>query len=241
MVKTLDVVIPAYRGNINEFEFGFIKQYDYYKSNLNEFKWNVLISLNGDRAEKIIEKAKKFCKKYSNVSYIHTLNEGKGYSIVNGLKNCKSDIVAYMDVDLSTDLSSFRNLISGIVKGYDISNGSRYHKNSIVERYHSRRILSMIYHMFILRFFLNVKFRDAQCGYKAVSQRFIKEVLPLVKDRNWFFETEMLYLAEKKGLKIIEIPIVWKESGFSSVRLIKTVLEFLSKVIELKFRKLNVN
>ena len=238
MKKTINIIVPTYKGNIKEFKYGFETQYRYYKTNLKNYDWNILISINGPSAENITSISKDFCKKYNNVPYIHTLNEGKGYSIINGLMNCRGDIVTYMDVDLSTDLSSFMDLIAQIENCYDISNGSRYHKDSIVKRYHTRRILSVVYHLFILKFILNTKFTDSQCGYKAVNQRFIKEVIPFVKDRNWFFETEMLYIAQKKKLKIKEIPIIWKESGFSSVRLIKTVFEFLYKVFELRFREI---
>ncbi|SRR3989344_355541 len=238
MVKTIDIVIPTYRGNIIEFESGFEKQYNFYKKNLKYYKWNVLISVNGFGADKIIGLSKNFCEKYPNVSYIYTPDEGKGYSVINGLLKSKSNIVAYMDVDLSTNLSSFMNLINQINEGYDLSTGSRYHKDSNVKRYFIRRILSVVYHLLILKYFLGVNFKDSQCGYKAVNQKFIREILPLIKDRNWFFETEMMYFADKKGFKIKEIPIIWRESGFSSVNLIKVVFEFLFKIVELKFRKI---
>jgi hypothetical protein len=86
---------------------------------------------------------------------------------------------------------------------------------------------------------LGVKFTDGQCGFKAISRDAAAKILPLVKDRVWFFESEMMYIAEKKGLKIKEIPVVWEETDLqSSIKLRKIVPEFLKKMISLKFRKI---
>ena len=80
--------------------------------------------------------------------------------------------------------------------------------------------------------------RAIACGFKAVSPRVVREILPLVRNRNWFFESEMLYIAERKGFRIKEVPVDWKESEFSGIRLYKAILEFIKCSISLRLRKL---
>lgn len=236
---SVDIVIPVYYGNLEELEQSVKKQVEFYKENLKDFKWKIVISINGKDADKIIEKSKELTEKYEGVTYLYNPMPGKGAGVMNAWNKSEADIRAYMDVDLATDLKDFKNLIEQVVLGYDISTGSRYHPFSKVNRKLIRVITSGFYHTFVTRLFLGAKYHDAQCGFKAVNKKIVDEVLPIIKDHNWFFESEMMYLAQKKGFKIKEIPIVWKEtwkSGIHSLR--KIVVEFLKKSIELRFRKL---
>lgn len=81
-------------------------------------------------------------------------------------------------------------------------------------------------------------YTDAQCGFKAGKRRVIEEILPLIRNRNWFFESEMLYIAQKKGFRIAEIPVTWRESDFSGIKLYKAIWEFITNGIKLRFRKI---
>ena len=104
---------------------------------------------------------------------------------------------------------------------------------------YKRQVVSFVYHKILLKLILNVKFTDGQCGFKAVTKPAAKKVLPLVRDKVWFFETEMMYMAEKTGLKIKEIPVVWEETNLQSgIKLHKIVPEFIKKIILLKLRKI---
>jgi hypothetical protein len=132
-----------------------------------------------------------------------------------------------MDVDLSTELESLRPLLEPIVKGEaDVSIGSRLAPGAIIERGVQRELISRIYNM-IARRFLRYEVRDAQCGFKAVRASVARDLIPRIEDDGWFFDTELLVLAWRDGLRINEIPVRWVEDDDSRVRIIRTALDDL--------------
>jgi hypothetical protein len=236
---SVEIAIPVYYNNLLEIEESVSKQIEFFSKTLTDFNWKIVIAINGKNAEKIINKSKELSKAYKNVAYIYTPNPGKGHGVLSAWKSSNADIMSYMDVDLATDIKDFKNLIEKIVKGYDVSVGSRYHKKSKVHRKLIRVFISRVYQIFFLKLFMGAKYKDAQCGFKAVNKKVVKEVLPLIKDGNWFFESEMMFIAQKKGLKIVEIPVVWSETWRSTIQnFTKVILDFILKSIELRFRKL---
>ncbi len=237
-MKSVDIVLPVYHGNLNELEESVEKQVQAYKKLLKNYKWKIVVSINGKNADEIINLSKKLAKKYKNVKYIYTEIPGKGSGVINGWVKSKADIMVYMDVDLAVDLICLPELIKKVEEGYDISIGSRYNKFSKIKRSFKRKIISIIYHLFLLKLILNTKYKDAQCGFKAINKKVADDIILLVRDRNWFFESELLYIAQRKGMRIIEIPIIWNEGKFSSINLLKVIPEFFIKMIELRFRKL---
>jgi len=238
MKKSVDIILPVYYGNLNELEESIKKQVQEYKLLLKNYNCNIIISINGKDSESIINLSKKLSKKYKNVNYLHTEIQGKGSGVINGWLKSKAEIKVYMDVDLAVDLKCIIPLIKKIEEGYDISIGSRYNKYSKVKRSFKRKIISIFYHLFLLKLILNTKYKDAQCGFKAISKKVAKDIIPFVKDKNWFFESELLYIAQKKNMGIIEVPIIWNEGRFSSINLLKVIPEFFTKIIKLRFRKL---
>jgi glycosyltransferase AglD len=206
------------------------------KKNLSNFKWQIVISLNGPNIDNIRKLSKKLSSKFPEVDYVSTQNQGKGNGVINGWVRSKAEIRTYMDLDLATDLESFNPMISKINQGYDVCIGSRYHKKSKIKRKFLRRIASDVYNFLLIRVLLGLNSSDVQCGFKAVNKKFIDTILPLVKDRNWFFETEMMYLAHNNKLKIVEIPVKWKEGERSSLKLRKAAPEFFGKAFKLRFR-----
>ena len=238
-MKSVDIVIPVYYGNLRELYPNIAHQVNFFRKNLNDYNWKIIIAINGKSADEIINLAKKLSKKYKEVSYIYTEIEGKGAGVLTGWEKSNADILTYMDVDLSIRLDSFRDLLKYLENDYDICVGSRYIEGSKVKRSLKRRIVSFVYHKILLKVVLNVKFTDGQCGFKGITNSAAKIILPLIKDREWFFESEMMYIAEKKGLKIKEIPVVWEETNLQSgIKLRKVIPEFLKKIILLRLRKI---
>jgi len=239
MKKTsVDIILPVYYGNLNEIEDSIKKQVAQYKTSLKWYKWNIVMSVNGKNAEDIINLSKELSKKYKNVRYLYTEVAGKGSGVINGWIKSKADIRVYMDIDLAVSLECLPALIKKIEDGYDISIGSRYHKGSKVKRSLKRKIVSIFYHLLLLKLLLNTKYNDAQCGFKAINKNAASIVIPLIKDHQWFFESELLYIAQRKNMKIAEIPIIWNEGRFSSINLLKVIPEFFIKMIKLRFRKI---
>lgn len=234
----LDIILPVYKGNFYEIPNSIQKQLNFYRKNLRDYDWKIVLAINGPDADEVITLASNLRKKDERLTCHYVEKAGKGSGIIHAWGHSDADILSYMDIDLSTDIKDFPNLITQIEKGYDISIGSRYHPNSKVSRSFKRGLVSLIYHKIFMKTVLKAKsYSDGQCGFKAVNQRVIKEVLPLIKNKNWFFESEMLYLAEQKGLKIKEIPVTWTESDFSGIFLLKAIFEFIRSGIELRFRK----
>jgi len=135
-----------------------------------------------------------------------------------------------MDVDLSTDLNALLPLVAPLISGHsDLAIGSRLSRSSRVVRGAKREFISRTYNL-ILRGSLQARFSDAQCGFKAIRRDVAQELLPLVEDTGWFFDTEMLVLAERAGLRIHEVPVDWVDDPDSTVHIAKTATDDLKGV-----------
>lgn len=237
MSNKLCIVLPVYNEELI-LEKNTNILCDFLRRNIKD-KCEILIIDNGslDNTAKI---AKRLSRKYSKeIKYLCIRKKGRGRALKVAWSNTQADIFGYMDIDLATNLEALPNLINSIKEGHDIAIGSRLLKNSQVKRSLLRTTTSRAYNLF-LRKYLGVKFKDAQCGFKAVNQKVVKEILPKVKDNSWFFDTEMLTLAEKEGYKIKEIPVEWVEKRVSNrkskVNLILVSLDYLKSVSNLKRR-----
>jgi hypothetical protein len=115
-----------------------------------------------------------------------------------------------MDADLSTDIKDFAYLVSKAAEGIDIVVGSRYIPTADVERTFRRKVLSRIYNM-IIQTVLKVDFHDAQCGFKAMTKKLVQDVVPTTQDNGWFWDTELMILALRRGYTLLEVPVTWRE------------------------------
>jgi len=160
--------------------------------------------------------------------------KGRGRALRSVWKASDADIVAYMDVDLSTDLFALAPLLRPLLCGEaDIAIGSRLLPGSEVTRCLRRELISRAYNRLLQRS-LHVRFRDAQCGFKAARRSAILPLLDRIESQTWFFDTELLYLAEQAGLTIVELPVHWEEDRDSSVRILATVLDNLRHIRRLR-------
>lgn len=161
---------------------------------------------------------------------VHLLSlpaKGRGRALRAAWTGSSADIVSYMDVDLSSDLTDFARLIAPILAGtHDVVVGSRLLSASQTTRGWRRETVSRLYSL-LARLALPLPCHDLQCGFKAVSRRAIDALVPLVEDDAWFFDTELLYLAGQAGYPVLEIPIRWTESSRSTVRIARTAWEDL--------------
>jgi glycosyltransferase involved in cell wall biosynthesis len=162
------------------------------------------------------------------------LNEkGRGRALAASWLTSDAQVVAYMDVDLSTDLSALLPLVAPIISGHsDVSIGSRLVSGARVVRSAKRELISRCYNL-LLRLVLGVRFKDAQCGFKAVRADVARRLVPDVQNRNWFFDTELLVQAERAGLRVHELPVDWVEDEDSRVDILATALEDFRGVLRL--------
>lgn len=149
---------------------------------------------------------------------------GRGRALHTIWSASDADVLAYLDVDLSTDLNALLPLVAPLLSGHsDVAIGTRLAHGSRVVRGAKREIISRGYNL-LLRATLGVGFSDAQCGFKALRAAAARELLPLVSDTSWFFDTELLVLAERAGLRIHEVPVDWIDDPDSRVDIVPTAL-----------------
>jgi glycosyltransferase involved in cell wall biosynthesis len=217
---TLDIVIPVYNEELElashtETLVNFLNSY------LEDFDWTITIADNASQ-DKTLSIAKNLAKKYSQVHILHLDEKGRGRAVKRAWLENNASIHCYMDVDLSSDLKHLPPLVRSLTRGYDIAIGTRNLKSSrVYGRSFLRTCTSKIY-IFIIKCIFWVKFSDAQCGFKAVTDHVAKTLLPHVVDNAWFFDTEMLILAEKLGYRIYEEGVTWIDNPGSTVRVVKT-------------------
>lgn len=160
-----------------------------------------------------------------DVDVIHIDTKGRGGALHAAWMKSPADVVAYMDVDLSTDLSALMPLVASVMSGHsDLAIGSRLASSSRVIRSRKREFVSRAYNL-LLRGVLGARFSDAQCGFKAVRADVARELLPLVADTGWFFDTELLVIAERVGLRIHEVPLDWIDDPDSRVDIVPTAID----------------
>ncbi len=175
--------------------------------------------------------AQDLAKRFPAVRARHFDRKGRGYALRASWTMSSARVVAYMDVDLSTDLRAFTPLIAALLTGHsDVAIGTRLNRHSHVSRGLRREIISRTYN-FLLHRILHVGFTDAQCGFKALTRLAARELLPLIEDNEWFFDTELLVLAERAGLRIYEIPVNWIDDPDSRVEIAKTAASDLRGIM----------
>ncbi len=165
-----------------------------------------------------------------DVHAVHLPRKGRGRALTEAWLASDATVLAYMDVDLSTDLDALLPLVAPLLSGHsDISIGSRLAPGARVVRGPWRELVSRSYNL-LLKLALGVHFRDAQCGFKAIRADVARNLLPLVEDRRWFFDTELLVLAEQAGFRIHELAVDWTDDPDSRVDIVATALEDLRGV-----------
>jgi glycosyltransferase involved in cell wall biosynthesis len=169
------------------------------------------------------------------IRHIHSAERsGRGRALNKSFASTDAGIVIYCDVDLATDTTHVRQLIDAIKSGNDVATGSRLMKDSDVERPFNREFASRGYN-FLVRLMLRSRLYDHQCGFKAFNRKTITPLLADVKDTHWFWDTELLVRAQRKGMKVYEFPVYWRHGGATTVNLKRDVLYMGSRVFRLWF------
>ena len=228
----IDIVIPVYN---EERDLGpsVRRLHDYLGSDF-PFPAVITIADNASR-DGTLAVAQSLAKELTRVRVVHLDKKGRGRALRAAWLQSDAPIVAYMDVDLSTDLRALLPLVAPLLSGHsDLAIGSRLAHGARVTRGPKREIISRCY-MLVLRLSLGAHFTDAQCGFKAVRTSVAKQLLPQVKDEAWFFDTELLIIAQRAGLRVHEVPVDWTDDPDSRVAIVPTAIEDLRGVVRLRF------
>ncbi|GLY33044.1 bifunctional glycosyltransferase family 2/GtrA family protein [Kineosporia sp. NBRC 101731] len=227
LVPALDVVVPVY----NE-EAGIepcIERLHAYLSSTFPYRFRITIADNAS-IDSTFEIATRLAARYREVEAVHLEQKGRGRALRAVWSASDATVLAYMDVDLSTDLTALLPLVAPLLSGHsELAIGSRLARGSRVVRGTKRELISRCYNL-ILRGTLAAGFTDAQCGFKAIRGDVAKRLLPLVEDTGWFFDTELLVLAERSGLRIHEVPVDWVDDPDSRVDIVATATADLKGV-----------
>jgi glycosyltransferase involved in cell wall biosynthesis len=184
--------------------------------------------------DRTLEVAVALAERFAEVEVIHLDRKGRGGALREAWTASRADVVAYMDVDLSTDLACLPALVVPLVRGEgDVAIGSRLAPGSKVARGFKRELISRAYNV-LLRVGLGVTFSDAQCGFKAARREVVLDLLGDVIDGEWFFDTELLYRAQRARYSVHEVPVRWVEDPDSRVDIVATALADLRGIWRLR-------
>jgi hypothetical protein len=214
----VSVVLPAYN-EVKHLETAVTKA----SQALTEadYTFEVVIAEDGS-TDGTAELSEQLAQKYPFVRHIHRDKRmGRGAALNNAFRQCIGEVLVYMDLDLATDLKALKPLVDAVaVEGCDFSTGSRMLPQSTVERSLRRSISSKSYNWLVRRM-LGSKLRDHQCGFKAFKREVVLGMLSEVGATHWFWDTEILVRAQRRGLKVKEIPVVWTSGEGTKVNLAK--------------------
>jgi putative flippase GtrA len=232
----VDIVIPVYNeeGTLD----ASVRRLHAYLSATFPFRWQITIVDNAS-TDGTWFCSVRLAKDLASVRAQHLDEKGRGRALRSAWSSSDAMVLAYMDVDLSTDLAALLPLVAPLVSGHsDLAIGSRLTPESSVARYPKRELFSRSYNL-LLRATFATRIRDAQCGFKAVRADVAEKLLPAVRDDSWFFDTELLLLAERNGLRIHQVPVDWVDDADSRVQVTRTALDDLAGTARMAWTFLN--
>jgi putative flippase GtrA len=223
----LDVMVPVYN-EAHVLERSLARLHDYLDEHF-PFTWRIVVVDNAS-TDTTLDVAHRCAERWPSVQVLHLDRKGRGLALREAWGRSDAQVCAYMDVDLSTGLDALLPLVAPLVTGHsDVAIGSRLAPGASVARGPRREIISRTYNV-ILRTVFAVRFRDAQCGFKAIRTDIARLLLPAVADDGWFFDTELLLLAEHNGLRVHEVPVDWVDDPDSRVDVRRTATDDLKGV-----------
>ena len=226
----VDIVIPVY----NE-EGGLatsVERLHAYLEDRFPFTWAITVADNAS-TDGTWAIATELAGRLSGVRALHLDEKGRGRALRRAWSESSGKVVAYMDVDLSTDLDAFLPLVAPLISGHsDVAIGSRLAPGAAVARGPKREAISRTYNL-MLRTMFATQVRDMQCGFKAVRRDVAVALLPAIEDDGWFFDTELLLLAERNRLRIHQVPVDWTDDPDSRVHLAQTAKDDLRGAVRL--------
>lgn len=235
-MKGINITIPIYNEEI------LIKQTiatlcDFCEKNLQNYEWKIVIADNNS-TDNTAEMAKNLEQNSSGkIIYKFIPQKGKGLAIRKSWRDFDADFYVFMDADLATDLAALPVLIKELENGNNLVVGSRFIKGSSAKRPMVRKITSKVFSI-ITRLIFGLKIKDYPCGFKGADKNVINKILPLVENNAFFFDTELVVRSANNGMKIKEIPVVWRDRdkgrSKSRVNILNVTKEYLRELSKLK-------
>lgn len=229
-VPVLDVVVPVY----NEEAALADSVYRLHRHLRDQFPFPARITIADNASiDDTPRIAEALAAELDDVRVVRLEEKGRGRALHAVWSTSDAQVLAYVDVDLSTDLAALAPLVAPLISGHsDLAIGTRLGRGARVVRGPKREIISRCYNL-ILKSTLSTRFSDAQCGFKAIRADVAQRLLPHIADTGWFFDTELLVLAERTGLRIHEVPVDWVDDPDSRVDIVATATADLKGIARL--------
>jgi putative flippase GtrA len=227
----VDIVLPVFN---EEADLGrsVLRLHDYLEDQ-SAFSFRITIADNAS-TDGTWAVACRLAVSVPHVNALHLDEKGRGRALKAAWSRSDAAVLAYMDIDLSTDLAALLPLVAPLVSGHsDLAIGTRLSRSSVVHRGPKREFISRSYNR-LTRLALHSRLSDAQCGFKAIRADRARTLLPWVEDDGWFFDTELLVVAERAGLRIHEVPVDWTDDPDSRVDIVRTAVADLKGIARLR-------
>jgi putative flippase GtrA len=230
MRPIVEIAIPAHNEEV-ALEGNVRRLHDFCSESL-PYTFRIVIADNASE-DGTAAIGERLAEELEEVAYARLSEKGRGRALRRVWSRSDADVLVYMDVDLSTGLEALLPLVAPLISGHsDLAIGTRLARGSRVVRGPKRELISRTYNR-LLHITLRSRFSDAQCGFKAGRASTIKALLPRVEDQAWFFDTELLVLAERSGQRIHEVPVDWVDDPDSRVDIVRTAVEDLRGIARL--------
>jgi putative flippase GtrA len=228
-VPVLDVVVPVHNEESEVYD-AVVRVREHLASLPYPFRITVADNASTDATALI---ANQLTEDFDDVEAVFFPRKGRGNALSKVWSASDADVLVYMDVDLSTDLNALLPLVAPLISGHsDLAIGTRLARGSHTVRGLKRELISRSYNL-LLKGTLRTRFSDAQCGFKAIRRDVARTLLPMVEDHDWFFDTELLVVAERAGLRIHEVPVDWTDDPDSRVDILRTARDDLLGIARL--------
>ena len=231
-MASVDLVIPVY--NEEHVLADSVAQVLSWCDAQPEHQWRIVVADNASTDGTLAVARRLEAAHPGRVAALHIAVQGRGIALRTAWLTTRADVAAYMDVDLATDLEALPALVDPIAAGaVDLAYGTRLHRDSVTRRGWRREIISRCY-VAILRLGAGLRVSDAQCGFKAISREAARAIVPAVRDNAWFFDSELLWVAQRNGFRLRGVPVRWTDDPDSRVAIVSTAIKDLQGIWRLR-------
>jgi len=233
---TLNIILPAYN-EADRIGASLDKITEY----AQRHAWTVeVIVVNDGSTDRTADIVRQYAARYPWLRLIDNPgNRGKGFSVRNGMLHAHGDILLFSDADLSSPIGEADKLIAALEAGADVAIGSRWVRKElqVVRQPLRRRILGRLFNL-ALRLVLGLNYKDTQCGFKAFRRSAAELVFTQQQVETWGFDPELLYLAKKVGLRIVEVPVYWAHSEGTRLHPLRDGMRMFAQLFQIRWNSI---
>lgn len=196
-----------------------------------------VVVVNDGSRDNTLDVVRQFAGRIQNLVLVENPgNRGKGYSVRNGMMHARGDVLLFTDADLSSPIEEAPKLFDAITHGADIAIGSRWLRSELQTQRQPfyRQLFGRIFNL-LLRIILGLRFRDTQCGFKAFTKLAAQSIFPWQKIERWGFDPEILYLAKRQDLKVVEVPVAWAHDEGTRISPLRDGIRMFFEMLKIRW------